>query len=717
MSGIVNLQVKDGGKDYHGSLSYQSGDHQSDDSRIFTNIDNFNLFTNKVFEGTINGPMPFIRNRDQFTFNLSARLSDSEGYFYGVREHTVGDSADFRDDENWYIEMNGDSSFVPMSPSNNINLMGKFTYKVSPLMKLSLQLLHSGGESKSYSHAYKYNPDGTSTSLSANNNYSLKLNHALNARNFYEANISLSNTNYMGYQFKPIDLSSSMDQNEAERFGSNKYVLHNYFEDSSKYWILNEHEYAPSSRIKGSPSSPTFLFGGSNRGHSYRKSNSLSFKFDFTSQINNRHEIKTGINYRSDKLDERNFSILFDNQEYRIPTILPENDSPSHSHYNNKSVFLSGYIQDKIEYDNFVKINEKHKNAWLKTVWYNSIFFPIAELSTSITIGLIVWFGGLNAILEDSSITLGVIFLFIQLSQMLFRPLRQIADKFNTLQMGMVAANRIFKIIDTDSKIQNSGKNIGESLDGSISFKNVNFSYNQNETIINNLSFSIKNGEKIAIVGSTGSGKTTIVNLITRFYDIQGGSIFLGKNDIKEYKLSSLRSKIALVLQDVFLFADTILNNITLYNPNISFDHVVSAAKKIGIHDFIMSMPGGYNYNVKERGVMLSQGQRQLISFLRAYIKNPSILILDEATSSIDSNSEELIQRATLKITENKTSIIIAHRLSTIVNSDRIFVMNGGELVESGSHKELIKKKNGYYKNLYDVQFKNEKFSQVPLPV
>ena len=375
------------------------------------------------------------------------------------------------------------------------------------------------------------------------------------------------------------------------------------------------------------------------------------------------------------------------------------------------------FNRQKIEYDNFVKINEKHKNAWLKTVWYNSIFFPIAELSTSITIGLIVWFGGLNAILEDSSITLGVIFLFIQLSQMLFRPLRQIADKFNTLQMGMVAANRIFKIIDTDSKIQNSGKNIGESLDGSISFKNVNFSYNRNETIINNLSFSIKNGEKIAIVGSTGSGKTTIVNLITRFYDIQGGSIFLGKNDIKEYKLSSLRSKIALVLQDVFLFADTILNNITLYNPNISFDHVVSAAKKIGIHDFIMSMPGGYNYNVKERGVMLSQGQRQLISFLRAYIKNPSILILDEATSSIDSNSEELIQRATLKITENKTSIIIAHRLSTIVNSDRIFVMNGGELVESGSHQELIKKKNGYYKNLYDVQFKNEKFSQVPLPV
>ena len=373
------------------------------------------------------------------------------------------------------------------------------------------------------------------------------------------------------------------------------------------------------------------------------------------------------------------------------------------------------FNRQKIEYENFVKINEKHKNAWLKTVWYNSIFFPIAELSTSITIGLIVWFGGLNVILEDSSITLGVIFLFIHLSQMLFRPLRQIADKFNTLQMGMVAANRIFKIIDTDSKIKNIGKNIGESIDGTISFKNVNFSYNDDETIIDNLSFDIKKGEKIAIVGSTGSGKTTIVNLITRFYDIQGGSITIGKNDIKEYKLTSLRSKIALVLQDVFLFADTILNNITLSNPDISFNHVVNAAKKIGIHDFIMSMPGGYNYNVKERGVMLSQGQRQLISFLRAYIKNPSILILDEATSSIDSNSEELIQNATLKITENKTSIIIAHRLSTILNSDRIFVMNGGKLVESGSHKELIKKKNGYYKNLYEIQFKNEQLNPTPL--
>ena len=370
------------------------------------------------------------------------------------------------------------------------------------------------------------------------------------------------------------------------------------------------------------------------------------------------------------------------------------------------------FNREKIEYDNFVQINEKHKKAWLKTVWYNSIFFPIAELSTSITIGLIVWFGGLNAVLENSSVTLGTIFLFIQLSQMLFRPLRQIADKFNTLQMGMVAANRIFKIIDTTSNISDFGTKNKDLINGKIVFKDVSFSYIENEKVINNLSFKINNGEKIAIVGSTGSGKTTIVNLISRFYEVQNGSIFIGDHNIKDYKLQSLRSRVALVLQDVFLFADTILNNITLWDSSISFDRVVNAAKKIGIHDFILSLPDGYNYNVKERGVMLSQGQRQLISFLRAYIKNPSILILDEATSSIDSNSEELIQNATEKITENKTSIIIAHRLSTILNSDRIFVMSQGMLVEQGTHTELVAKKNGYYKGLYEIQFQKEKITE-----
>ena len=370
------------------------------------------------------------------------------------------------------------------------------------------------------------------------------------------------------------------------------------------------------------------------------------------------------------------------------------------------------FNREKIEYDNFVQINEKHKKAWLKTVWYNSIFFPIAELSTSITIGLIVWFGGLNVVLENSSVTLGTIFLFIQLSQMLFRPLRQIADKFNTLQMGMVAANRIFKIIDTTSNISDFGTKNKDLINGKIVFKDVSFSYIENEKVIKKLSFKINNGEKIAIVGSTGSGKTTIVNLISRFYEVQNGSIFIGNHNIKDYKLQSLRSRVALVLQDVFLFADTILNNITLWDSSISFDRVVNAAKKIGIHDFILSLPDGYNYNVKERGVMLSQGQRQLISFLRAYIKNPSILILDEATSSIDSNSEELIQNATEKITENKTSIIIAHRLSTILNSDRIFVMSQGMLVEQGTHTELVAKKNGYYKGLYEIQFQKEKITE-----
>ena len=364
------------------------------------------------------------------------------------------------------------------------------------------------------------------------------------------------------------------------------------------------------------------------------------------------------------------------------------------------------FNREKIEYKNFEVINEKHKKAWLKTVLYNSIFFPIAELSTSITIGMIVWYGGLNIILKDSDITLGIIFLFIQLSQMLFRPLRQIADKFNTLQMGMVAANRVFKIIDTESKIPNNGILSADNIKGDIIFKNIEFYYNQGEDVIKDISFRIKSGEKVAIVGATGSGKTTIVNLLTRFYDTQKGSIELDKMDIKNIDIFSLRSKIALVLQDVFLFADSLLNNITLFNKTISFENVISAAKKIGIHDFIMSLPGGYNYNVKERGVMLSQGQRQLISFLRAYLKNPSILILDEATSSIDSNSEELIQKAILKITENKTSIIIAHRLSTILDSDRILVMDKGRLVESGSHVELIKNENGYYRNLYEIQFK-----------
>ena len=371
------------------------------------------------------------------------------------------------------------------------------------------------------------------------------------------------------------------------------------------------------------------------------------------------------------------------------------------------------FNRQKIEYERFIEINEKHKKAWLKTVWYNSIFFPLAELSTSITIGLIVWYGGLNLVLEESNITLGTIFLFIQLSQMLFRPLRQIADKFNTLQMGMVAANRVFKILDTQSSITKRGKlNLDRCL-GNIKFNNVSFSYNRKEKVLNEISFEIKKGEKIAIVGSTGSGKTTIVNLISRFYEPQLGTIYLDDIDISKIDISKLRSNVAMVLQDVFLFADTLLNNITLWDKRIAFKSVTEAAKKIGIHDFIMSLPNGYNYNVRERGIMLSQGQRQLVAFLRAYVKFPSILILDEATSSIDTKSEKMIQEATDIITTNKTSIIIAHRLSTILNSDRIFVLEKGVICEQGKHEDLIRINNGIYKNLYEDQLKKTKIKLV----
>ena len=333
------------------------------------------------------------------------------------------------------------------------------------------------------------------------------------------------------------------------------------------------------------------------------------------------------------------------------------------------------FNREEVEQNSFIKINEKHKNAWLKTVWYNSIFFPIAEISTSITIGLLVWFGGRLVGVEFSGVTIGTIFLFIQLSQMLFRPLRQIADKFNTLQMGMVAANRVFKILDTSDFIKNSGINKNNLIEGKIIFDELSFSYSESKPVFDKLNLSINSGEKVAIVGSTGSGKTTLINLILRFYESNSGSIYIDNINIKDIDLKNLRSQISLVTQDIFLFADSIFNNITLFNPNISIDDVKKAAKEIGIHGFINKLPGGYYYNVRERGVMLSEGQKQLISFLRAYLSNPRILILDEATSSIDSKTEKLIQYATSKIIQNKTSIIIAHRLSTILNSDKIIVL------------------------------------------
>ena len=366
------------------------------------------------------------------------------------------------------------------------------------------------------------------------------------------------------------------------------------------------------------------------------------------------------------------------------------------------------FTREEKEYEKFKDINDKHKKGWIKTVWYNSIFFPIAEMSTSITIGLIVWYGGLRVMAESEAITLGVIVAFIELSQMLFRPLRQIADKFNTLQMGMVAANRVFGVLDTRSSIADNGTMEIDHLNGDISFENVHFGYVDKEEVLKGISFKAHAGETVAIVGATGAGKSTIINLLNRSYEIWDGTILVDGIDSRDITLRSLRSQIAIVLQDVFLFADTIMNNITLNHPEITRESVIQAAKDIGVHEFISSLPGGYDYNVKERGVMLSSGQRQLIAFLRAYVSDPSILVLDEATSSVDSYSEQLIQKATDKITQGRTSIVIAHRLATVKKADKILVMDAGKIVEMGTHQELLKQENGYYKKLYEVQFMQE---------
>jgi ABC-type multidrug transport system fused ATPase/permease subunit len=368
------------------------------------------------------------------------------------------------------------------------------------------------------------------------------------------------------------------------------------------------------------------------------------------------------------------------------------------------------FTREKIESEKFRKINERHQNAWLKTVWYNSIFFPVAEIVSSIAIGLIVWYVGLQNVEGLGKEEFGTIFTFIMLSDILFRPLRQIADKFNTLQMGMVAANRVFKILDTDSQIEDTGTLTTEVVEGKIEFSNVRFGYLQDEEVLHGISFSVEPGQTVAIVGATGAGKSTIINLLNRFYEINSGAILLDGVDVKDYKLSFLRAKIAVVLQDVFLFADTIANNISLKTDSVSMEDIEIAAKDIGVHDFISSLPGGYNYNVKERGAMLSSGQRQLIAFLRAYVSNPSILVLDEATSSVDTYSEQLIQRATDKLTQGRTSIIIAHRLATIKKADKILVMDAGEIIEIGTHKELLKK-GGYYRDLYEAQFMAEEIA------
>src|SRR6478752_2022580 len=363
------------------------------------------------------------------------------------------------------------------------------------------------------------------------------------------------------------------------------------------------------------------------------------------------------------------------------------------------------FHREDIEYEKFKAINDKHNKAWIKTILYNSIFFPIADIISSLALGFVVLYGGYNILNGDHFTTFGDLFSYTMFIGMLFNPLRQIADKFNEMQMGMIAANRVFDVLDTQDQIQDKGSIEAPKFKGDIEFKDVRFSYIHDEEVLKGINLSVKAGETVAIVGATGAGKSTIINLLNRFYEINSGTIYVDGENIDDYTLDSLRRQIAVVLQDVFLFADTILNNITLNNTDISRETVIVAAKKIGVHDFIMSLPGGYDYNVKERGVMLSSGQRQLIAFLRAFVSNPSILILDEATSSIDSYSEDLIQRATETITKGRTSIVIAHRLATIVNADKIIVMEKGNVVEQGTHYELINKAEGYYKNLYYSQF------------
>ncbi|MGC6470775.1 MAG: ABC transporter ATP-binding protein [Flavobacteriales bacterium] len=361
------------------------------------------------------------------------------------------------------------------------------------------------------------------------------------------------------------------------------------------------------------------------------------------------------------------------------------------------------FNREDIELEKFKKINDLHKKAHIQSIWYYSIFFPIVELLSAISIGLLIWWGGIEAVTSDD-VTLGELIAFILYIHMLFRPIRQLADRFNVLQMGMVASERVFKILDTDEIIENKGVKQLQDCKGDIEFRNVWFAYNEDDWVLKGISFKLQSGDSLAIIGATGSGKSTIINLLTRNYDINKGEILVDGINIVDYDLNSLRQTIAVVLQDVFLFSDTILNNITL-GRSISLEKVKAYANEIEIEEFIQSLPNGYDYNVRERGNMLSLGQRQLISFLRAYSSLPKILVLDEATSSIDSESESLIQRSTEKLTRGRTSIIVAHRLSTIQNASMIMLLDDGVIQEQGTHQELLAL-NKKYKILHDLQFK-----------
>jgi ATP-binding cassette subfamily B protein len=372
------------------------------------------------------------------------------------------------------------------------------------------------------------------------------------------------------------------------------------------------------------------------------------------------------------------------------------------------------FSREEQEMRKFKAVNMKYRDANIRSNWYYSIFFPVVEILFAICMALLVWYG-CKRILNDqqmhalsaspNGITPGVITGFIVLLNMLFRPIRQLADKFNTLQMGMVGADRIFKVLDTDEVATDDGKLAPSELQGEIEFNNVWFAYNDENWVLKDINFHVKPGETLALVGATGAGKSSTINILNRFYDIGKGEVKVDGRDIREYKVDYLRSKIATVIQDVFLFTDTIGNNISLNNTDITREEIIAAAKDVGAHEFIERLPGGYDYNVMERGATLSAGQAQLISFIRALVYNPAILVLDEATSSVDTETELLIQNAINKLMQGRTAIVIAHRLSTIQNADKIIVLDHGEIKEMGTHQELLRIENGYYRKLYDLQF------------
>lgn len=362
------------------------------------------------------------------------------------------------------------------------------------------------------------------------------------------------------------------------------------------------------------------------------------------------------------------------------------------------------FNREQREYEKFQEINREHRKAHINSVMYYSIYFPVAEIIQAIGTGLVVWYGATRVF--DMDMQVGVLISFIMYLQLFFRPIRMIADRYNTLQMGVVSSSRIFKLLESDDQIPNEGKWNPDSIQGHIQFDGVWFAYNDEDWVLKNISFEVKPGETIALVGATGAGKSSIINLINRFYEINKGTITVDGKDIREFELGALRKHIGVVLQDVFLFSDTIYHNITLGNPDISREQVMKAAKLVGAKKFIERLPGGLDYNVMERGATLSVGQRQLISFVRAIVYDPEIIILDEATSSVDTETEEMIQKAIKKMMKGRTSIVIAHRLSTIQSADNIIVMDHGEIKESGTHDSLLEL-SGYYSRLHQMQLKS----------